>query len=96
MVVHLARIARSRRDRYQRMIGPGSPRSLRGSVGGRMVTPISGANNTATSQETNSAIATTANMENVYSPAALLAKPMGTNPATVTSVPVSIGKAVDV
>jgi hypothetical protein len=30
----------------------------------------------------------------VYSPAALCANPIGTKPATVTSVPVSIGKAV--
>ena len=39
---------------------------------------------------------TTANIEKVYSPAALLAKPTGTKPAAVTSVPVSIGKAVEV
>ena len=31
-----------------------------------------------------------------YSPAELALRPMGTNPATVTSVPVSIGKAVEV
>ena len=37
-------------------------------------------------------MATTAKIEKVYSPAALRAKPIGTNPATVTSVPVSIGK----
>ena len=40
-------------------------------------------------------MATTAKMEKVYSPAALGAKPMGTNPATVTSVPVRLGKAVE-
>ena len=41
-------------------------------------------------------MATTAKIEKVYSPAPLFAKPIGTNPATVTSVPVSIGKAVEV
>ena len=40
-----------------------------------------------------SAIVTTAKMENVYSPAALRAKPIGTKPAMVTKVPVSIGIA---
>ena len=43
-----------------------------------------------------SAIVTTANSENVYSPAAERAKPIGMKPATVTSVPVSIGNAVEV
>ena len=36
---------------------------------------------------------TTAKIEKVYSPAALAAKPIGTKPAIVTSVPVSIGAA---
>ena len=36
---------------------------------------------------------TTAKIENVYSPAALRAKPIGTKPAAVTNEPVSIGKA---
>ena len=66
------------------------------SLDGRIVTPISSAKITATNQDATSAMATTANKENVYSPAALRAKPIGTKPATVTSVPVSIGKAVDV
>jgi hypothetical protein len=56
-------------------------------------TPSSGANNTATNHETISAIVTTAKIENVYSPAALRAKPIGTKPAMVTKVPVSIGRA---
>jgi hypothetical protein len=43
-----------------------------------------------------SAMATTAKIEKVYSPAALRAKPIGTKPATVANVPVSIGKAVEV
>ena len=59
----------------------------------RSHTPSSGANRTATNQETMSAIVTTAKIENVYSPAALRAKPIGTKPAMVTNVPVSIGSA---
>ncbi len=39
---------------------------------------------------------TTAKIENVYSPAEDLAKPTGVNAAAVISVPVSIGKAVEV
>ncbi len=62
----------------------------------RICTPISGANSTATSQDSNRATAMTANMVNTYSPAELEFRPMGTKPATVTSVPVSIGKAVEV
>ncbi len=38
-------------------------------------------------------MATTANSEKVYSPAELAAKPTGTNPAMVTSVPASMAKA---
>ena len=38
---------------------------------------------------------TTANSEKVYSPAIERAKPIGTKPATVTRVPVSIGMAVE-
>ena len=52
-------------------------------------------NTTATSQDVTSAIATTQKMPPAYSPTAELAKPTGRKPATVTSVPVSIGKAVD-
>jgi hypothetical protein len=40
-------------------------------------------------------MATTAKIEKVYSPAALRANPMGTNPATVTNVPASLGRAVE-
>ena len=36
---------------------------------------------------------TTAKIENVYSPAELLAKPIGTKPAAVTNDPVNIGNA---
>ena len=36
---------------------------------------------------------TTAKIEKVYSPAELLAKPIGTNPAAVMNEPVSIGIA---
>ena len=62
----------------------------------RKVTPSSGANSTATIQETISATAMTTNSEKVNSPAAELFSPMGMKPATVTSVPVSIGKAIEV
>ena len=77
------------------MIGPGSSECA--ALGFfRIQTPSKGANSTATTQDAISAMATTAKIEKVYSPAALCAKPIGTNPATVTSVPVSIGKAVEV
>ena len=49
---------------------------------------------TATNQETTSAIATTQKMPPAYSATAEAAKPTGMKPAAVTSVPVSIGKAV--
>ena len=55
--------------------------------------PIRGAKITATSQETISEMATTEKMAKVYSPAELLAKPIGTKAALVTSVPMSIGAA---
>ena len=61
-----------------------------------MFTPIRGANRTATIQENSSAIATTANSVKQYSAAPPWAKPIGMKPATVTRVPVSIGKAVEV
>jgi hypothetical protein len=51
---------------------------------------------TATTHDTSSAMLTTANNVKQYSPAPLLANPTGRNPATDTSVPVSIGNAVDV
>ena len=59
-------------------------------------TPMSGANSTATNHETIRAMHTTAKRENVYSPAELFASPMGIKPKMVTSVPVSMGKAVEV
>ena len=65
-------------------------------VRGSRVTPSSGVNSTATTQEISSAAAITANSVKVYSPAELPLSPIGTKPATVTSVPVSIGKAVEV
>ncbi|MNP21044.1 hypothetical protein D3C76_1136490 [compost metagenome] len=61
-----------------------------------MCTPSTGANNTATIHDTIMATAMTANRVKVYSPAELALRPMGTKPATVTSVPVSIGNAVEV
>jgi hypothetical protein len=65
-------------------------------VRGSMVTPKSGVNSTATTQEINNAAAITANSVKVYSPAELPFRPIGTKPATVTRVPVSMGKAVEV
>ena len=62
---------------------------------GSSFTPIYGVNTTATTHDANSAIATTQKMPPAYSPTEELAKPMGRKPAAVTSVPVSIGKAVD-
>ena len=54
--------------------------------------PINGAKTMATNQEAMSAMPTTAKIEKVYSPAELWAKPIGTNPAMVTRVPISIAK----
>ncbi len=77
------------------MIGPGCTAcDTLGAL--RIQTPSMGAKTTATTQDTIRAMATTAKIEKVYSPAALWAKPIGTKPATVTNVPVSIGKAVAV
>ena len=58
-------------------------------------TPSMGVKSAATPHDPISAIATTAKIEKVYSPAALCAKPIGTNAAIVTSVPASLGKAVE-
>jgi hypothetical protein len=57
--------------------------------------PSSGAKITATNQDTISAMPTTAKIEKVYSPAPLAAKPIGTKPAIVTSVPISMDDASD-
>ena len=81
-----------RNARSPRPGGRGPDRGRDGSR--RIMTPSSGVNRTATSQDTTSAIAITANREKQYSPALLRAKPMGMKPAIVTRVPVSIGKAV--
>src|SRR5262249_34149956 len=59
----------------------------------RITTPSSGAKHTATIHHNISARPTTTKNENVYSPAELLAKPIGTKPAAVTKEPVSIGIA---
>ena len=66
------------------------------SLSGRIIKPIKGVNTTATNHEAIRAIAITANKENTYSPAELLAKPTGIKATTVTKVPVSIGKVVEV
>ena len=93
MVSHFARIAPTSRLRYPRMraLGFSSAPDVLGAF--RIAMPITGAKVTATSHDVISAIATTAKIENVYSPAELLAKPIGTKPAIVISVPISIGAA---
>ena len=53
-------------------------------------------NSTATNQDAISARPTTQKMPPAYSPVLELAKPTGRKPAAVTSVPVSIGNAVEV
>ena len=63
-------------------------------VTGSKVTPSSGVNSTATIQDTTSDTAMTTKSVKVNSPAALSLSPTGMKPATVTSVPVSMGKAV--
>src|SRR5829696_2467205 len=63
---------------------------------GSSFTPRYGVKITATNHEATSAIATTQKIPPAYSPTEELAKPMGRKPAAVTSVPVSIGKAVEV
>src|SRR6478752_7025472 len=92
IVSHFARSAQVRKLRYVRKTQPGSDAAA--VLGGaRIATPSNGANRTATNQDTISAIATTANSEKVYSPAPLAAKPTGTKPAMVTSVPASMANA---
>src|ERR1700691_2719692 len=92
MVIQRTRIAPTRIERKVRMTKLGSwAAAVSGFLSSQ--TPSSGANSTATNHDTMSAIVTTAKIENVYSPAALRAEPIGTKPAMVTKVPVSIGKA---
>ena len=93
MVIHRTLIAPTSKLRKMRrttfgLAGRASSFGFRSST-----TPSRGANSTATNHETNSAMVTTAKIEKVYSPAALCAKPIGTKPAAVTNVPVSMGKA---
>ena len=88
------RIAKARKLRKTRMIGPGvSGCAVLGFL--RIQIPSMGANRAATHHDAINAMATTAKIEKVYSPAALRANPIGTNPAIVTSVPASLGRAVE-
>ena len=92
MVTHRARMAAPRNAEYAATTRLGF--STAPVLGGRSSAfPISGANRTATSHDARRAMATTAKIENVYSPALLSAKPIGTKLAIVTSVPISIGAA---
>ena len=93
-VTQRARIAKARKLRKTRMIGPGSSGcAILGFLSTQ--TPSRGVNRAATHHDPIKAMATTAKIEKVYSPAALWAKPIGTNAAIVTSVPASLGKAVE-
>ena len=93
MVIHLTLIAATRKPRKMRRTTFGLAVDVPSFGLRRSTTPSRGANSTATNHETNSAMVTTAKIEKVYSPAALCAKPIGTKPAAVTNVPVSMGKA---
>src|SRR5262245_60889767 len=93
MTNHLARNAIDRNAVKARAIRPGCASAASALGGFNATIPISGAKITATSHDTSSEMATTAKIENVYSLAALLAKPIGTKPAMVISVPASIGAA---
>ncbi len=62
---------------------------------GSSATPRSGVKSTATIQETSRETAMTTKSVKVNSPAPLSLRPTGMKLATVTSVPVSMGKAVD-
>src|SRR3954447_23263421 len=92
MVIHRTRIAPTRKRRKTRRTMFGLAGTF--DFGGFSSSPRrGGAKRTATNHETNSAMVTPAKIEKVYWPAALCAKPIGTNPAAVTKVPVNMGKA---
>ena len=80
-----------RRKRGLSRAGLGRARAL-AACRGSMVTPSSGVNSTATTQETISAMRDHGEQRKAVLAGRALAKPIGTKPATVTSVPVSIGK----
>ena len=92
IVSHLARMAKVRKLRYQRKYPAG--------LGGVLL-PRWNENDDAQQRRKDDRNepghdqrdATTANSENVYSPAELAAKPTGTKPAIVTSVPASMANA---
>ena len=94
-VIHLNRIAVRRSPRKARRTGPACAAWCAIRLGSS-ATPSTGANSTATTQLTTSDTAITTNSEKVNSPAADEFRPIGMNPATVTSVPVSIGAAIEV
>jgi hypothetical protein len=92
MVSQRIRMAATSTLRKTRTTKPGSAGC--GALGlASSATPRRGMKITATSQDASTAMLTTAKIENVYSPAALFAKPIGTKPAIVTNDPVSIGNA---
>lgn len=83
------------RQRLNRRIGALSISPCTSFGGRSSETPTTGAQMPDTSQDASRASATTANSENMYSPASLRANPIGTKAAMVTSVPVSRGRAVE-
>ena len=91
MVTQRSRIAPASRLRKPRSTRPGPDAAAFGAFS--MATPSTGAKTTAMKKETMSAIVTTAKSEKVYSPAELAAKPIGTKPAIVTSVPAAMAVA---
>ena len=79
IVIHRIRMAATSTRRKMRMAIPGADRcAVFG--GASNVTPSSGMKRTATNHEATTAMLTTAKIENVYSPAALAANPIGTKP----------------
>ena len=92
IVIQRARMAATSSARNPRMSRPGAFATFAAGFF-RIQTPSRGAKSTATSQESIRASPTTTKIEKVYSPAELRAKPMGTKPAAVMKLPVSMGAA---
>ena len=96
MVSQRCRMAQSSPRPKARMKRPGSAWLCALICEGSTESPITGAKMTATNHEAMSAMATTVNREKQYCPVLLAAKPIGRKPKMVTSVPVSMEKAVEV
>src|SRR6187551_1988784 len=96
MVSQRCRMAQSSAQPKARMKRPGSARLCFLMCEGSTESPITGAKMTATNHEALRAMAMTVNKEKQYCPVLLAAKPNGRKPKMVTSVPVSMEKAVEV